>query len=101
MTPLITPTTIWHCLGCGLEDVTHDARPHSRMHICAASGGLTMPMLPQHERAKVEIREREDYIGSEIVQLFNGRPVMSVVTTRDDGQDAIVFAPTATARGDT
>ena len=45
---------------------------------------------------KVEAREREDYVGHELVQTDEaGRSVMSVVTTRDDGQDAIVFAPTA------
>jgi hypothetical protein len=47
--------------------------------------------------AKVEAKDREDYVGRELVQTDeDGRPVMSVVTTRDNGQDAIVYAPTAT-----
>jgi len=59
-------------------------------------------MVPAGTRCKVEAREREDYIGNEQVQTdINGRPVMSVVTTRDDGQDVAVFAPTATARSST
>jgi hypothetical protein len=49
-------------------------------------------------KAKVEAVERGDYIGRELVQSDgNGRPVMAVVTTRDDGQDCAVLAPTATA----
>ena len=61
---------------------------------------LTAPMLPEGVAAKVEAREREDYVGQERVQTDeNGRPVMSVVTTRDDGQDAILFMPSATADG--
>jgi hypothetical protein len=56
-------------------------------------------MLPAGVAAKVEARDREDYVGTDLVQRDeNGRQVMSVVTTRDNGQDAIVFAPTATAR---
>jgi hypothetical protein len=57
-------------------------------------------MLPAGTKAKVEAREREDYVNGDRVQLDPelGRPVMSVVTTRDEGQDVIVFAPTATGR---
>jgi hypothetical protein len=43
---------------------------------------------------KVEAREREDYIGRDMVQTDGeGRPVMSVVTTRDEGTDCAVLAP--------
>jgi hypothetical protein len=56
-------------------------------------------MVPAGLRCSVETREREDYIGREDVQYDgNGRPVMSVVTTRDDGQDCLVLAPCATVR---
>jgi hypothetical protein len=55
-------------------------------------------MVPAGTRAKVYAREREDYIGGELVQLHEGRPVMSVITERDEGQDCAVFAPTAVAR---
>jgi hypothetical protein len=49
-------------------------------------------------KAKVEAFVREDYIGKDIVSTDDsGRPIMSVVTTRDDGTDCAVFAPTATA----
>lgn len=98
--PIIGAVTRWYCPNCGLEDVTTRPQPN-RFHTCPRLRGLTAPLLPVGVRAKVEAREREDYVGREQVQTDeNGRPVMSVVTTRDDGTDVIVFAPVATARGD-
>lgn len=99
--PLLATERRWYCPNCQVESVTHEARPHSRFHVCKGLRGLTAPMIPVGTRAKVEAREREDYVGYERVRLDPEklRPVMSVVTTRDDGQDAIVFAPTATGRG--
>jgi hypothetical protein len=49
-------------------------------------------------RAEHRTVEREDWVGGELVQTDeDGRPVMAVVTVRDDGQDCTIFAPTATA----
>jgi len=49
--------------------------------------------------SRVLLAEREDYIGTEQVQMINGRPVMAAVTEHADGRiDAAVYAPTATAR---
>lgn len=91
--------THWTCPNCTFEDRTYEPRPHSRFHTCRGLRGLTAPMVPAGVRAKVEARDREDYVGNERVQTdMNGRPVMSIVTTRDDGQDVAVFAPTATGR---
>jgi len=56
-------------------------------------------MVPAGTKAKVEANEREDYIGDEQVQLHQGRPVMNLVVTRDDGQDCVIFAPTAVGDG--
>ena len=87
----------WHCPNCGLTEDTV-GKPN-RFHNCPKLHGLTAPMLPAGLSAKVEAREREDFVGTEKVQTDDrGRPMMSVVTTRDNGQDTIVFAPTATAR---
>jgi hypothetical protein len=59
---------------------------------------MSIPFVREGVKAKVEAREREDYVGSEIVQRnADGRPVMSVVTTRDEGQDVAVYAPMARA----
>ena len=96
----IRPVNRWYCPNCGKTSITHEPRPHSRFHTCPKLRGLTAPMLPAGTKAKVELVEREDYVGNELVQLDpeRKRPVQSVVTTRDNGQDVVVFAPTATAR---
>lgn len=85
---------LWCCPNCDSSARTVDARiPH---HPCAGLAGLMVPLIRKGERAKVEAVEREDFIGSELVQVDgNGRPVMAAVVTRDDGQDCTVFAPTA------
>lgn len=86
----------WHCPACGLEDVTHKlSRTH--MHVCPRLRGLSAPMLPAGTKAKLELHEREDYVGTENVQTDpeRGRPVQSIITTRDNGQDVTIFAPSA------
>jgi hypothetical protein len=53
-------------------------------------------MVTDGIKCKVEAHEREDYINGELVQTDKmGRPIMNVVTTRDDGQDCTVYAPAA------
>ena len=89
----------WECPNCPAVDQTTDPRPHSRFHVCAGLRGLTAPMVPAGMKAKVIAVEREDYVGKENVQTDgNGRPVMAVRTIRDEGEDVVVFAPTASAR---
>ena len=101
MTVLVSAVHDWYCPNCGKTDQTMEARPHSRMHTCPKLRGLTAPMLPAGTKAKVVLNEWEDYIGKELVQTDpeRNRPIRSVVTTRDRGQDVTVFAPTATLRG--
>lgn len=101
MAPSLLVVTEWHCPACGKRDTTREARPHSRMHTCPRMRGLTTPMLRQGQRGKVELVERQDYVGQELVRLDpeRRRPVQSIVVTRDDGRDTTVFAPTATLRG--
>lgn len=95
--PLLSAEHRWECPNCPATDVTRETTPHSRFHSCGGLRGLTAPMVPAGTRAKVEVLERQDYVGREIVQTdCNGRPVMSVVTTREDGTDCAVYAPTAT-----
>lgn len=96
---LAVPERPWSCPNCTFTDVTREAQPHSRFHACAGLAGLTAPMVPAGSSCKVEAVEREDYVGAEDVQYDgNGRPIMAVVTTRDDGNDVAVYAPTAHAR---
>jgi hypothetical protein len=94
------PATQWECPNC-VATARTPWDVQNRFHNCPGLAGLTAPMVRAGTRCKVEAVEREDYVGSEAVQLDgDGRPVMSVVTTRDDGQDCTVYAPTAYARGD-
>lgn len=87
----------WYCPNCDSTARTFDSKlPH---HPCRKTAlGLMVPLVQKGLAAKVEAVERGDFIGSELVQTdANGRPVMSVVVTRDDGMDTTVYAPTATA----
>lgn len=88
--------TRWYCPNCDATDVTHESGPHTRFHSCHGLAGLSAPMVRDGVRCKVEAVERGDYVRDELVQTDgDGRPVMSVVTTRDDGTDVAVYAPTA------
>ncbi len=99
---LAPPQTCWECPDCDLTDVTRQYGPHTRYHPCRGLRGLSAPMVPAGTKAKITAHEREDYIGGDVVQTDGeGRPVMAVVTTRDDGTDVTVLAPCATARSDT
>jgi hypothetical protein len=55
------------------------------------------PLIPVTVKGESRIVERQDYVGRETVQLdSNGRPVMAVMTTRDDGEDCTIYAPCVT-----
>lgn len=95
----LNPKRWWECPNCDLKDVTFEAEIHSRFHSCAGLKGLTAPMVPAGTRAKIYAKEREDYVGNETVQTdAEGRPIMSVMTERDDGEDCTVYAPMVGAR---
>lgn len=85
----------WSCPKCD----AWMTGPHNRLHRCDAMGGLAIYFVPVGTNVKIETVEREDYVGEETVRLTEGRPIMSVVTTRDEGQDCIVYAPVAKADG--
>jgi hypothetical protein len=96
--PILQPEQHWVCPNCTFTDVTHEADPHTRFHTCGGLKGLTAPMLQEGTAGHVFAVEREDYVGRELV-TYDGddRPIMSVITTRDDGQDCAVMAPCARA----
>ncbi len=90
--------TGWWCPNCDAAARTVTTR--IPMHPCPGLKGLMAPLVREGVSAKVEAVERGDWVGSEAVQTDGeGRPVMAVVTIREDGQDCTVFAPTATASG--
>lgn len=100
MIPLLKSRRHWVCPNCSLEEETGPVS--NRFHSCPGLHGLTAPMIPAGTAAKVYTTEREDYVGTEQVQMHEGRPVMNVITERPDGSnDVVVFAPTATGRGET
>lgn len=88
----------WSCPNCTTTAVTQ-GQPN-QFHDCAGLRGLSAPMVIDGTDCKVESVEREDYVGHEDVRYDGeGRPIMSVVTTRADGSnDAAVFAPAAQVR---
>ena len=97
--PLLIPERRWYCPNCTVTTVSRDPRPHAPMHTCKGTHGLTTMMVQAGVRAEIVAVEREDYIGTDTVQLDpeNGRPIMAVVAKRDDGEDRIINAPVATA----
>lgn len=101
MVALLTSERHWVCPNCDFTDVTFEQGVTSRFHTCGGLRGLSAPMVPEGTKAKVEAMDRDDYVGRDahLVQTDgNGRPVMSIVTTRDDGQDCAVLAPLAIAK---
>lgn len=98
--PVLRAEHRWRCPSCTELHVTKLAAPHAPMHQCRGQAGLLVPFVPAGARAVHVVREREDYVGDELVQLApgTGRPVMAVQTIHDDGhEDATVYAPAARA----
>lgn len=83
----------WYCPNCTESARTFDAKlPH---HVCQKVG-LMIPLLQVGVHSGLELREREDMIGDEVVTYSaQGRPIMSAVVTTDDTQACTVFAPLA------
>ncbi len=101
--PILNPRKEWDCPNCDAEDVTFEARPHTRMHPCPGMGGLTAPLVEKARgRAHVRKAVREDYVKNERGVTFDedGKAISAIVTEYADGSnDVAVYAPTATAKG--
>jgi hypothetical protein len=88
------PEQRWECPNCDVTDVTRGRG--NRFHRCSGLAGLTTALVPAGTRCKIEAVEREDFIhGADVRYDVDGRPVAAAVTTRDDGNDVVVYAPTA------
>lgn len=100
MVPLLQSETRWECPNCPATHVTAGSRAQLPFHQCPGLRGILAPYVEAGTRCKVEARDREDYAGGELGLRTDrdGRPVMSVVTTRDDGQDCAVFPAAASAQ---
>ena len=97
---LLRTQTSWGCPNCPAEHVTHLAQPHAPFHQCPGLSGILAPYVQAGTRCKVEAAVREDYVNGERGLRYDGdgRPIMSVITEREDGQDCTVFPGTAIAR---
>lgn len=100
MAPVSEPVLLerhWQCphRHCSSWATTRDDKVP--MHNCAQTRGLLVPLVPVGQRGEHRVVERGDWVGNEQVQLDpeKQRPVMSVVTVTDRGQDCTVYAPTA------
>lgn len=91
----------WACPNCDQTAVTDDPRVHTRFHRCAGAGGFPVPMVEAGVAAKVELVERDDYIGDGVQRRdADGRPIMAARATTDQGEHLAVYPETAIARGD-
>lgn len=92
------PARHWVCPNCTNTEISYEPAQIviTKMHNCKGLKGLSAPMVPEGIDCKVEAREREDYLGRDIAQTDgDGTPMMSVVTTRNNGEDCAVLASTA------
>ncbi len=100
--PLLGPLwTDYYCPNCGLEERIKGSLPpgSSRYHTCPRLHMLSAPLIPANIYAKVAAEERADYLrGEDQATGDDGKPYMAVRTTRDEGDDLLVNAPTAHAR---
>ena len=100
--PLLDAQARWECPNCPARHVTTGPQPHLPFHNCPGLHGILAPYVAAGTRCKVEAVVREDYAGSEKGLRYDaaGRPVSSVITVRDDGQDCAVYPGSATAEGE-
>lgn len=91
------PEQRWECPNCDDTAVTTTAEPHTQFHVCRGRRGVWAPMVPAGTRCKVEVLDREDYVGTSCLPQTDGegRPVMAVEVTRDEGNDVAVLVPCA------
>lgn len=97
--PILTPPRLrWECPNCDVQHLAPPGETRIPYHPCRGLVGLSAPFVPAGTKAKVVAVERGDWIRGDLVQTNGeGRPVMAIQTTRDDGIDCAVLAPTATA----
>lgn len=96
--PLLGRVEDWRCPNCTHTERTRGlAANQQRFHPCPGLQGLNAPLVRAGVSAKVEALERPSSVGRELVQTApgDGRPYYAIRTTRDDGTDLVVLAPTA------
>ena len=102
MTVNLSTERRWVCPNCTHTDVTHDLPPNStRMHDCRGMRLMSMPMVADGVRCKVELTEREDYVAGDLVRTdAEGGVWMNSRVTMDETEHVFVYAATATVRSE-
>jgi hypothetical protein len=91
--------TEYACSRCDTTATIPITAAGSPMHTCAGAGGMTVPLALAGKSSKVELVERQDYVGDDDVQRDDeGRVWMSVVVTTDEQESVAVYAPCAHAK---
>jgi hypothetical protein len=88
----------WECPNCGLTERTRPIPPNAaRFHPCPRLHMLKAPLVLAGSDCKIEVVEREEYLGAEIQRSGDdGRPYAGVRTEYADGHnDLAVYAPLA------
>lgn len=92
--PVLGAEHHWRCPECLREHVTYRTDVHAPMHQCPRLRGAWAFFVAAGIKAHLVVNERQDYVGKDLVTCDGyGRPVMSITTKRDDGEDCAVFAP--------
>jgi hypothetical protein len=94
--PVLRPTQHWTCPNCTTEDVTHEARPHTRFHTCRGLRGLTAPLVPAGTNAAAGVASGAGTAHGAAVSLA---PVSGVAEGTGTASDATVTASGAAASG--
>lgn len=94
------PEKHWSCPNCDQQCVSRGVGIHQTpMHTCPGLKMLSAPLVEDGVECKVEAKVREDYVGREDVTYDeDGKPIMAVETTREEGNDVAVFAPCVNAK---
>lgn len=102
MTPTLDSETHWVCPNCTYTHVSVNDRPnYTQMHDCKGMRLMSMPMVRDGVRCKVELTEREDYVAGELVRTdADGGVYMNSRVTMDDTEHVFVYAATATVRSE-
>jgi hypothetical protein len=88
--------TLYACSRCDVTAPVANTTAGVPMHPCAGLSGMNVPLAPADRKSKVELFEREDYVGGELVQRdAEGRVWMSARVTTDETEHVVAYAPTA------
>lgn len=91
---LSSPNKNWYCPECSRQHITKVSEPHTPLHQCASLRGAWVPFVEEGIKARFRVNYREDYLRTDTATVDGeGKPIQSINTQRDDGEDCTIFAP--------